>query len=351
MQKRPLGASGVEVPVVTFGAWAIGGWAWGGSDDDAALEALSAGLDAGMVAIDTAPVYGFGRSEELVGRALAGRRDSAVVMTKVGLVWEDRRGEFAFEAEQDGRRLAVYRNARPDSIRREVDASLTRLDVEMIDLVQLHWPDPTTPVAESMGALVDLLHAGKLRAIGVSNFTPALLEEAQAALGEVPLACTQERFSLIAQDRAGDVLPWVRERDVGFLAYSPLEQGLLTGKVDPQRRFAAGDARAGKTAFSAANRKRVNRILDKTVRPLAEQLDVSAAQVVIAWTFAQPGVTSALVGARSAEQARENARAGSLLLDEQQVASISRAFARLELVPGGMRGLLKRALGSLRPRS
>ncbi|HVS17564.1 MAG TPA: aldo/keto reductase, partial [Planctomycetota bacterium] len=196
MQMRTLGGSGLAVSKVAFGAWAIGGWQWGGSDDDAAVAALRAALDAGMTSIDTAPVYGFGRSERVVGRALAGHRERAQVLTKVGLVWEEERGEFFFEGpDQDGVTRRVYKNSRPQSIRREVEASLTRLGLETLDLVQIHWPDATTPLAESLGALAELRAQGKLRAIGVSNFSSEQLGQAVGALGDVPLASTQERYS------------------------------------------------------------------------------------------------------------------------------------------------------------
>jgi methylglyoxal reductase len=350
MQMRALGRSGVEVSAVAFGAWAIGGWQWGGSDDAAARAALLAGLDAGLTSIDTAPVYGFGHSEQVIGRALAGRRAQAQILTKVGLVWEEERGEFFFEgSDQNGVTRRVYKNSRPDSIRREVEASLRRLAVEQLDLVQIHWPDPTTPLADSLGALSELRTAGKLRAIGVSNFKPAQLEEAQRVLGDVPLASTQERYSLVARGIEAEVLPKARAQGIAVLAYSPIEQGLLSGRVSSARTFPPGDNRTKRGTFSAENRTLVNALLERVARPAAVRLDASLAQVVIAWTLAQPGITSALVGARTPEQARENARAGELELTTAEIAAIDRGFAELELQPPGG-GALRRLIGRLRDR-
>ena len=183
MRTRELGQSGLTIPVVTFGAWAIGGWHWGGTDDELAVRAIRAGLDCGLRAIDTAPIYGFGHSETVLGRALQGRREEALVLTKVGLRWDDERGERAFAAQgPQGRRVTVRRNLRPDSVRTEVERSLARLKTDVVDLVQVHWPDRTTPLADTLGALSELQREGKLRAIGVSNFSLAELDEAQRLL-------------------------------------------------------------------------------------------------------------------------------------------------------------------------
>lgn len=356
MQTRTLGSTRLELPAVTFGAWAIGGWYWGGSDDDEALAALRAGFEAGVLAVDTAPVYGFGHSEELVGKAIAGRGDVAV-LTKVGLRWDDPRGEHFFDTvDRAGQRLAVNRNLRPDSVRTEVERSLRRLGVERIDLVQAHWPDPTTPVAETMGALAELRAAGAVRAIGVSNFPPPLLEEAQAALGDVPLASDQARYSLVAREVECDVLPWTRSHGVGFLAYSPLEQGLLTGRVGPERRLAPDDGRSKRPTFRPENRRRVNELLARAVAPVADAHGATLAQTVLAWTAAQPGVTAVLAGARTAPQARENAAAGELRLGAEERDAIGLAFEGLELepasgrLPGGLVSTLARWLRARRTR-
>lgn len=332
MRTRPLGRSGLEVPVVAFGAWAIGGWHWGGTDDDLAVAALREGVERGITAVDTAPIYGFGHSERVVGRALGGVRERVLVMTKVGLRWDDDRGEPAFGARgPDGRRVTVRRNARPDSVRLEVERSLERLGVDVLDLVQVHWPDPTTPVADTMGALRELRREGKLRAIGVSNFDVEGLEAAARALGDVPLASHQPQLSLVARRAEEDVIPWTCEHGVATLVYSPLEQGLLTGKVDAARTFPADDGRSRRATFAPRNRALVNEALEGTVRPIAEEHGATLAQTVLAWTVDQLGVTSAIVGARRPEQARENAAAGDLVLSPPEHARIRAAFEALEL--------------------
>lgn len=341
MQTRPLGKSELHVPVVIFGAWAVGGWNWGGSDDDEAVRAIQAAIDRGMSAIDTAPVYGFGRSERVVGRALVGRRDRAIVMTKVGLRWDDEGGDFFFQADDGGVVRRVHRSLRPASVKREVEQSLQRLGVDVLDLVQVHWPDPRTPIAETMGALLDLKVEGKLRAIGVSNYPLAMLEEAADALGDVPLASTQPKYSLVAREAEREILPWCARHDVGAVVYSPLEQGLLTGKVTAERRFDASDGRAKRGTFTPENRKKVNDVLDRVVRPIAERHGATLAQVAIAWTVAQRGVTSAIVGARTVAQVEENAKAGELLLADAELATLRKAFEALAL-DGGPAGLLKR---------
>ncbi len=353
MQRRELGRSGIEVPAVVLGAWAIGGWNWGGADDEQSVRAIQASIDAGANAIDTAPVYGFGRSELVVGRAIQGRRRDVVLMTKVGLRWDDERGEVAFQAlDDDGVRRTVRRNARPWSVKEEVEHSLKRLKVDVIDLIQVHWPDPQTPVEQTMEALLALRQAGKVRAIGVSNFDVPLLERAQSALGDVPLASVQPKYNLVARDVESGLLAHCRENGIGAIVYSPLEQGLLTGRVPAARTFPESDGRHKRPTFQPGNRARVNALLDTVVRPIAKRHGADVGQVVLAWTIAQPGVTAAIVGARTPEQARENAAAGDLRLEAQDLASIRTAFEalRLELpakrAPAGrLRSLLKRLTG------
>lgn len=332
MKMRRLGASELDLPVVTFGAWAIGGWQWGGTDDDAARAAIGAALDAGTTAIDTAPVYGFGHSERVVGAALAGRRDEALVLTKAGLRWDDERGPLAFEGRDHlGHPRRVHRNSRPDSVRFEVEESLRRLGTDRIDLLQIHWPDPTTPIAETMGELLRLRAEGKVREIGVSNYTPEEMGEARAALGDVPLASDQPRYSLVRREIEADVLPYAREAGVGLIVYSPLEQGLLTGKVPADRDFPETDGRHGRPTFRISNRALVNATLREVVQPVADARGATLAQVALAWVLAQPGVTSVIAGARDPGQARENAAAGELELAPGDIATIGRAFAELAL--------------------
>ncbi len=332
MRYRTLGASGIEVPVVSLGAWAIGGWNWGGSDDAAAIETIQVACGLGMDAIDTAPVYGFGRSERVVGRAIRGLEPAPQVWTKVGLRWDDARGQPFFEAKDaDGRPLRVFRNARADSIRLEVERSLERLGRERIDLLQLHWPDPTTPAAETMGALAALVREGRARAVGVSNLDVAQLREARELLGDALLASDQARYSLVRREIEAEVLPWLRGAGVGLLCYSPLEQGLLSGKVPAERAFPEDDGRRGRPSFRAANRARVNELVHGVLLPVAGAHGATPAQVSLAWLVAQPGVTSVIAGARTPAQAIENAGAADLELAPGELAAIDGAFGALEL--------------------
>ena len=318
--------------MVIFGAWALGGGYWGAADDEASVAAIRAGLDAGIDALDTAPIYGLGRSEQVVGRAIAGRRDEIRLLTKVGLRWDCPDGQFFLEGQgADGRPFKVFRNSRPESVRLEVERSLVRLGVERLDLCQVHWHDDTTPVADTMGALAELIDAGKIAAAGVSNYDAAQVEQARAGLGRHPLASNQVKYSLAAREIENDVLPACRARNVAVLAYSPLEQGLLTGKVGPGRTFGADEGRSRRPTFEARNRAAVNAVLQRVVAPVAAAHGASLAQVVIAWTVAQPGLTAAIVGARTPQQARENAGAGDLLLTGDELAAIDAAFAGLEL--------------------
>lgn len=318
--------------MVIFGAWALGGGYWGQADDEASVAAIRAGLDAGLDALDTAPIYGLGRSEEVVGRAIAGRRDEIKLLTKIGLRWDCPDGQFFLEGQgADGKPFKVFRNSRPESVKLEVERSLTRLGVERLDLVQVHWHDDTTPVAETMGALSELIDAGKIAAAGVSNYDVAQMGLARAGLGDHPLASNQVKYSLLAREIEADVLPAARARNVAVLAYSPLEQGLLTGKVGPDRSFGDDEGRSRRPTFLPDNRARVNDVLRRVVAPVAAAHDATLAQTVIAWTVAQPGLTAAIVGARTPDQARENAGAGDLLLDADELGAIDAAFAGLEL--------------------
>lgn len=355
MQRRSLGASGLEVPAVVFGAYPLGGTNWGPRDDDEALRTLETAFELGITAVDTAPVYGFGASEEIVGRALAQRGaagQDVVVMTKVGLRWDQDHGRLAFSAaDASGRLRDVRHDGRPASVRREVDESLRRLGVERIDLVQLHAPDPDVSPEESLGALGELRDAGKLRAVGSSNLTLEQLRRAHAALEPTGLASEQLHFSLLAREAEHDRIPWAVSAGVGILAYSPLDQGLLAGAVPAERTFPPGDKRARRWTFQRENRAQVNRVIDGVLRPIAAGHGATPGQVVLAWTLARPGISAVLVGARRVEHARDNAAAGRLTLSAEEHRAIDAAFAALDLSrpqePAWRRGLQRLRRGLL----
>jgi len=326
MELRQLGKSDLKVTPVVFGAWAIGGWFWGGTDDAEAVTAIRAAVDAGINTIDTVPMYGFGHSEEIVGKALKGIRDKVIVATKCGLRWNRTDGDFHFVAQDEQNRShRIYKVLKPDSIIEECELSLKRLNVDVIDLYQCHWPDTTTPIADTMGALMKLKEQGKIRAIGVSNFTPAMMRECLTA---APLASDQPKYSLLAREIEADVLPFCRENGIGVIVYSPLAQGLLTGKVTMDRQFAPGDLRVNTPWFQPQNRQRVLDALGR-IRPIADAHRATLGQVAINWVINAPGVTSAIVGARNAAQVRENVHAAEFRLSEEEQSFIRSTFESL----------------------
>lgn len=328
MRTRPLGKSGIEASVVGFGAWAIGGWMWGGASEADAIRAIHAALDAGINLIDTAPIYGFGHSEEVVGKALADRRDRAVIATKCGMVANTKLGAPKFRSTGLGASPTGHIDIRifnhPASIRDEVDWSLKRLQTDHIDLYQTHWQDPTTPNDETMDALLSLKQAGKIRAIGVCNAT---IEHMRQYASRGQLDSDQEKFSMIDRKLEAEQLPYCREHDVAVLAYSPLAMGMLTGKIGPERQFADGDIRGKQPRFSRENRQRVADML-RELEPIAARNRLTLTQLVIAWTADQGGVTHVLCGARTPGQVQENAAAGNAVLPAGELQAASEIVAR-----------------------
>jgi len=320
MEHRDLGGSGIRASAVGLGTWAIGGWLWGGSDRQAAAAAIRAAVDNGITLIDTAPGYGLGLSEQIIGDALEGRRDRVVLATKCGLVWHVHKGEHFFD--QMGQ--AVHRYLGAESVRHELEESLRRLRTDHVDLYQTHWQDPTTPIAETMDELVRLKKEGKIRAIGACNLSKA---EMAGYLAAGPLASIQEKFSMLDRGIEKQLLPLAREEGVAALAYSPLALGLLSGKMKPGQRFNGDDLRRNNPRFTDANLRRVGALLAE-VAPVAAAHKATLAQTVIAWTLAQPGITFALCGARNPQQALENAAAGELRLTSEELAVLDEAIRR-----------------------
>ena len=320
LKLRRLGSSDLEITTVGFGAWAIGGggWAygWGPQDDEASVRSILHAVDAGVNWIDTAAIYGLGHSETVVGEAL--RRipasDRPLVFTKGGMIPDPAR---PFEEPQ--------RNLQPASIRAEVEASLRRLGVERIDLYQFHWPDRTgTPIEESWGEMARLVDEGKVRAAGVCNFDVALLDRAEAVRHVDSL---QPPFSMIRRDSGADVIPWAHAHGTGVIVYSPMQSGILTDSFSAERvaRMAEDDWRPKNPQFREPALSR-NLALRDALRPIAERLGTTVAAVAVAWVLAWPGVSGAIVGARSPEQVDGWIPAGRISLTPEEMVEVARAI-------------------------
>lgn len=323
MEKRQLGNSSVMVTPMAFGAWAIGGWMWGGAEENDAIEAIRAAYDAGITTIDTAPVYGMGRSEELVGKAMEGiSRERYEILTKYGMNWETEEGEYFFDSkDNDSRPCKIYKLASRKRIIKECEDSLRRLKTDYIDLYQIHWPDATTPLDETFEAVNMLVQQGKVRAAGVCNYSTDLVEE---ALKTIPLASNQVPYSMIFRDVEQNVMPQAAEKNMSIIAYSPLQRGLLTGKIKTGHHFGEGDTREGNRFYTDENIRRANQLLEK-VKPIADGYNASLAQLVINWTVNRPGVTCALVGARNAQQVHDNVKAFDFTLSVDELNAITAA--------------------------
>lgn len=318
MKTRLLGNNGFEASVIAFGAWAIGGWKWGGSDIRASVEAVHAALDAGVNFIDTAAVYGFGLSEKIVGEAIVGRpRGEIILATKCGLRWDVETPTLHFK----GDKHSIYRTLDAESIRWELHQSLERLGTDYIDLYQTHWPDPQQDIEVVVNTLQALKKEGLIRAWGLCNENPERLTVA-AQSGD--LSTDQERYSLLDREQDALNLPICKEHGLGFLCYSPIAQGLLTGTIDEKREFKADDLRIGNPRFAKPVIEALNAVL-APVKSLAQDKSVSTEQLVLAWTLRQAGVSHVLVGARHAEQASANAIAGSLMLDAEEFDVVQQA--------------------------
>lgn len=320
MNKKLLGKHGMQASVVAFGAWAIGGWKWGGTDTQASIAAVQASLDAGVDFIDTAAVYGFGLSEEIVGKAIQGRaREDIIVATKCGLRWDMETPTL--HAESEGRRIC--RTLEPTSIRWELEQSLQRLGTDYIDLYQTHWPDPETDIESVVESFEALKKEGLIRAWGLCNESTERLRKA-AQLGG--LATDQEKYSMLDREQDSANLPVCQSHDLGFLCYSPIAQGLLTGNIDANRQFAAGDFRIGNPRFAPPVLNAIQALL-APIKTLACDKAVSVEQLVLAWTLKQAGVSHVLVGTRNVEQAKSNAMAGCIELNGEELAILTQAAA------------------------
>ncbi len=330
MEYRKLGTSDLEVSAICFGTWATGGWMWGGTNRTDAIEAIKAAYDCGVTSIDTAPAYGRGTSEEIVGEAIKNiPRNQVQILTKYGLRWDTSKGNFHFASKDNqGKNIDMHKYAGRESIINECEDSLRRLGTEYIDLYQIHWPDTTTPIEETMNTIAQLIKEGKVRYAGVCNYNAEQLQEAQKY---VKLVSNQVPYSMVKRNIEEDVVPYCMENHLSILAYSPLERGLLTGKMNPGYKFTDGDHRASLYFFKDENIERTNAFLEK-LKPLAKEKNAKLSQLVIRWTIEQRGITVALVGARNAQQAVENARSIEITLTKKEIDFITEELDELRLV-------------------
>ena len=330
MNYKKLDTTDLSISEITFGAWAAGGWMWGGTERKDAIDAMQTAYEHGITSFDTAPVYGQGESEEIMGEALKGiPRDKVQILTKYGMRWDLAKGVHAMGSRDNaGNKIDIYKYSGKESVIKECEDSLRRLQTDYIDLYQIHWPDTTTPVCETMEAVAKLIEQGKVRYAGVCNYNIALMEEAGKY---IPIVSDQMPYSMVKRGIEQEVIPYCIENKKAILAYSPMERGLLTGKMKPGYTFGKGDHRSAVRFFKDENLKRTAAFLEK-IKPMADEKKATLGQLVVRWTLEQPGITIALVGARNAMQAAENAKASDITLTENELTFITSELNRLVLV-------------------
>lgn len=329
MKKVTLPGTDVKITPLTFGAWAIGGWFWGGAEEKESIRAIESAIENGMTTIDTAPVYGFGQSEEFVGKAIKGKRDKVQILTKFGLRWDVETPNLHFEKTKDnqGNELSIYRLGNKESVIKECEDSLRRLGTDYIDLFQQHWPDSYTPMEETMEALEILKQQGKIKAGGVSNYSAEQLAEAD---NYFKLTSNQVPYSMVLRDIEKDLVPYCLENDKAIIVYSPLQRGILTGKITADYKFNEGDHRPNTPFYQKPNLSKINHFLNE-IKPFAESKNATLAQLVIRWTLSQKGITCVLVGARNEKQVLENIRAAELIISSDEMKIINEKLNNLKL--------------------
>lgn len=284
----------IKVSQIALGTWPLSGDVWGPMDEGNSIRTIEAALDSGINFIDTAPIYGFGRAEEIVGKAVKGKRDRVVIATKCGL-------------EKVGKAISI--NLKSAFIRSEIEASLKRLNINTVDLYQIHWPDPKNPLEESMREIKELVKEGKVRAVGVCN---ADLDYVRKASVFCPISTVQNQFSLLKREDEKELLPALAKEGIGFLAYAPLAGGILSGKYKSEPHFKMNDARGFfYPYYKGEGFEKASRIVGDLIK-LAEKNSASPAQIALSWTIQQPAVVAALVGAKSPTQVRMNAASADL---------------------------------------
>ena len=319
MQTRQLGYSDLHLTTIGLGTWAMGGgdwkFGWGPQDDDHSVKAIHSALDQGINWIDTAAIYGHGHAEKVVGRAIKGIRDSVVIATKCGRVWE-------------GDSRDIGKSLKAESIKREVEASLRRLDIEVIDLYQIHWPEPDEEIEEGWSTIADLIKAGKVRYAGVSNFNLEQLKRAQAIH---PIASLQPPYSMFRREIESDIIKYCGENQIGIIAYSPMQAGLLTGKFTKERVASLPDSDwRSRHPFFNEPQLSVNLQTVEQLREIAINKHITLPQLSLAWVLRHQEMTSAIVGARKPQQIEETAQAGDLELTGEEINRIEEILAERE---------------------
>lgn len=329
MNKITLPESEVQLTPLTFGAWAIGGWFWGGAEEKESIRAIESAIDNGMTTIDTAPVYGFGQSEEYVGKAIKGKRDKVQILSKFGLRWDVETPNLHFEKTKDnqGNELSIYRLGSKESVIKECEDSLRRLGTDYIDLFQQHWPDSYTPVEETMEALEILKQQGKIKAGGVSNYSAKQMTEADSYF---KLSSNQVPYSMVLRDIEKELVPYCLENNKAIIVYSPLQRGILTGKINSDYKFNEGDHRPNTPFYKQHNLLIINQFLQE-IKSISDSKNATLAQLVIRWTLYQPGITCVLVGARNEKQVLENIKAAELRISPDEMEIIDEKLNNLSL--------------------
>jgi len=318
MQTRHLGNTDLELTTIGLGTWALGGagweYSWGPQDDRQSIETIHHCLDVGVNWLDTAPVYGLGHSEEVVGKALKGLSQKPIVATKCGRTWKENE-ELAFDLT-------------PDGLRDQLENSLRRLQIETIDLYQIHWPVPDEQLEEAWGTLSNFVKEGKVRYLGVSNFS---MNQIKRIMDIHPVASLQPPYSIIVNKAEKDLLPFCGEHDIGVVCYSPMYKGLLTGKMTRERlnNLPDSDHRTRDPQFREPLFK-YNLALVEGLRGIAENRGVSVAQIALAWVLRRPEVTSAIAGGRKRKQIEETAAAGDIELTQEEVGVIDTLIKKRE---------------------
>jgi aryl-alcohol dehydrogenase-like predicted oxidoreductase len=311
MKTRKLGYSDLHLTPIGLGTWAMGGgdwkFGWGDQDDAASIASVHQALDAGVNWIDTAAIYGHGHAERVVGKAIQDRRDDVLIATKCGRVWE-------------GESREIGKSLRRESVHREVDVSLQRLGIDCIDLYQIHWPEPDEEIEEGWGAVAELVEAGKIRYAGVSNFNMEQLKRIQPIH---PVTSLQPPYSMLRREVEEEILPYCRENQIGIVAYSPMQAGLLTGRFSKERvqNLPANDWRKANPFFTSPQLE-ANLSIIEQLRPVAAQMEITLPQLALAWVLRRSEMTAAIAGARRPEQILETVKAGEIVIHDELLLKI-----------------------------